>query len=321
MKHSRLLRLGTALVVALLAAAPLAYAQQLSLFTQYRENATLINPAAMESDFLSFGYNMTVGGTVRRQWTGVQDPPQTQVVRFNWINSDSRGAALHAGGYLINDETGPTGFTGIYGRVGTVISRDPEDSGLSVGLSAGYVGYRVKLSELVVADGGDPIAGNDQSQSHPDVGFGVYYYKYANRDNLFYGGVSMPQLLGFDVTFQDENGMFSVERVRHYYGQAGWYLFTGEDSFLELSSWVKYVEGSPLNADISLRYQLPAAPFIGIGFSTAKTFHFEAGVNVGQSYGGDANFRLGYAYDYSFSSFGPSLGGTHELQVSVALDR
>jgi hypothetical protein len=38
-------------------------AQQLSLFTQYRENATILNPAAVESDFLAYGQSKTLGAT------------------------------------------------------------------------------------------------------------------------------------------------------------------------------------------------------------------------------------------------------------------
>ena len=317
MTHTRLLGLGFFLVVVLTGGLQ---AQQLSLFTQYRENATLLNPAALESDFLTFGYNMSLGGTYRRQWAGIENAPTTQSLRFNYLMVNS-GVSLNTGAYLINDQTGPTGFTGFYGRIGGVISRDPEEGGISLGLSAGYVAYGVKLSELVARDNGDIMLSGDQSQSHPDVGFGIYAYRYTNRDNLIYGGISVPQLLGFDVTYQDENGEFSVQRLRHYYATAGWYLFTSAESFLELSSWVKYVEGAPLNADLSVRYQLPTAPYLGIGVSTAKDFHVEAGLNIGQSTGAPANFRIGYAFNYSFNSFGPTVGGTHELQVSVALDR
>ncbi len=295
-------------------------AQQLSLFTQYRENATLLNPAAMESDFLTFGYNMSFGGTYRKQWAGIENSPTTQSLRFSYLQPRS-GATLTMGGHILNDQTGPTGFTGLYGRIGAVISGDPEDSGLSLGLSVGYVSYQVRLSELVARDQQDALIGADQGQSHPDVGFGLYYYNNVNRDNLLYFGLSVPQLLGFDVTFQNEAGEFNVQRLRHYYGMAGWYLFTSAESFLEVSSWVKYVEGAPINADVSLRYQLPTAPYIGVGISTAKNFHFEAGINVGQSTSAPTNFRIGYAYDYSFNSFGPSVGGTHELQIAVALDR
>jgi len=320
MKYTRLTGFG--LVLAILSGGTL-FAQQLSLFTQYRENATLLNPAALESDYLTSegDYNMTIGANYRKQWAGLENTPETQSVRFSYINNRLSGATFTAGGYVLNDQTGPTGYTGVYGRVGTVIGRNPEYAGISVGLSLGYVGYRVNVSELVVRDQGDNLIGVDQGQSHPDVGFGVYAYNYLGNDHLFYGGVSVPQLLGFDITFQDDQGNFDVTRLRHYYGTAGWYWFTGQNSYLEVSTWVKHVEGAPLNADISARYQLPSAPYIGMGLSTAGIFHFEAGVNVGQSYNSDTNFRIGYSFDHSFQSYGPTVGGTHELQVAVSLAR
>lgn len=318
MKNARLF--GAALLLVLFGATTLD-AQQLSLFTQYREAATIINPAAMESDWLTYGYNMSFGGSYRRQWAGQDNTPQTQTLRFSYINPDKTGATFTAGGYLINDQTGPTGYTGGYGRVGTVISQDPASYGISVGLSAGYAGFRVRSSELILRDPDDPLAGVDQSQGHPDVGLGVFAYGLLNDDNMLYGGISVPQLLGFDLTYTNDNGEFDVTRQRHFYGSAGWYWFTGSDSFLEVSSWVKYVEGAPLNADISFRYQLPTAPYFGAGLSTSKNFHFEAGINVGQAVNADTNFRVGYGYDYSFQAFGPGVGGTHEIQLAVALNR
>ncbi|OAV45384.1 PorP/SprF family type IX secretion system membrane protein [Lewinella sp. 4G2] len=316
MKYFRLVCL-----VCALAGSGSLFSQQLSLFTQYRENATIINPAALEADFLTYGYDMTFGANYRKQWAGIQNSPTTQIIRGSFVNPSRATVNITAGGYLLNDQTGPTGYTGAYGRIGTVISQDPEYYGISVGLSAGYVGYRVKASELVVRDADDFLIGADRSQGHPDIGLGVYGYSYVNDYNLLYAGLSIPQVFGFDVTFQDENGDFSVQRLRHYYAMAGWYWFTSDESFLEVSSWVKYVEGAPLNADLSLRYQLPSAPYLGAGISTAGNFHFEAGINVGQSYNALTNFRLGYGYDYSFSSFGPSVGGTHEIQLAVALTR
>ena len=295
--------------------------QQLSLFTQYRENATLINPAALESDFLAFGYNMGAGVNYRRQWAGLANMPTTQSARFNYIDPDITGATYHAGGYLLNDQTGPTGYTGVYGRIGTIISQDPEDYGISIGLSAGYVSYRVNVSEFVVRDNGDFLLGADRSQSHPDLGLGVYAYTHLRSGDLIYGGLSIPQLLGFDITYQDPNGNFAVTRLRHYYANAGYYYFVSDESFIEFSSWAKYVEGAPFDADFNVRYQLPTAPFIGVGMSTSKNFHFEAGLNIGQATGEDANFRLGYGFDYSFTDFGPSVGGSHEIQLSVGLYR
>lgn len=296
-------------------------AQQLNLFTQYRENATLINPAAMETDFLAYGYNMTVGVSYRKQWAGISGSPTTQSVRFSYLNENRSGTSLNFGGYVLNDQTGPTGFTGAYARLGAVIGGNPEYGGLSLGITAGYVGYRVNSSEINLRDPNDFIGLIDQSQGHPDVGFGIYYYQLDRNDNMFYVGASVPQLLGFDLAFEDEEGQFSIQRVQHIYGMAGYTIFARNGGMLELSSWAKYVQGVPFNADFNIRYQMPTALYMGGGVSTAGNAHVEAGVTLGDNVGLDNIIRIGYGLDYSFSSFGPSVGGTHELQASITLDR
>lgn len=297
-------------------------AQQLSLFTQYRENTTIINPAAVESDFLGYGQNISFGASYRVQWAGLSGAPRTQTIRGSYLNSGGSGVAFMGGAYLINDQTGPTGFTGIYGRVGGIVTGDPYEGGLAIGLSAGYVQYRVKASEIRLRDPNDVLGTIDQSQFFPDVGIGLYYYKLVGRnDNYFYTGLSVPQVIGLDLTFQNEQGEFYTQRIQHFYGLLGMYIFVGDDgSFIEPSLWVKYAPNAPTNVDLNIRYQLPANIWVGTGVSSGGTFHLDAGLVVGGGYS-DTSFRVGYGYDYSFSSFGPTTGSTHEINLTLALDR
>lgn len=305
----------------LLSLAPIAvFAQQLSLFTQYRENATLINPAAIEGDYFAFGQNMTFGVSYRAQWVGLANGPRTQTLRGSYLNTDYSGVTLQAGGYLINDQTGPTGFTGVYGRIGGVVSGDPEYSGLSIGLSAGLVQYRVDASKIRLRDQGDVIGEQDQAQLFPDVGFGVYYYQMVGDGDFFYTGVSVPQVIGLELAFQDDNGEFYTKRVQHLYGLLGFYKFFDDDSFLEPSIWVKYAPNAPINADINLRYQMPSSFWIGTGVSTGGNFHMDAGVIIGQNTF-DNIIRIGYGFDYSFSSFGPTAGSTHEINLTFSFEK
>lgn len=313
---------GFRLVPVFLLTAFIVKAQQLSLFTQYRENTTIINPAAIESDFLGYEQNMTVGASYRVQWAGLSGSPRTQTLRFSYLNSDASGVGLTAGGYLINDQTGPTGLTGFYGRIGGIVTKDPFEGGLVIALSGGYVQYRVKASEIRLRDPNDFLGSVDQSQFFPDVGVGIYYYKSVGRNNnYFYGGLSVPQVIGLDLTFQNEQGEFFTQRVQHFYGLLGMYLFSGRnDGFVEPSLWIKYTENAPPNVDLNIRYQTPANLWIGTGVSSAGNFHMDAGVLLGGGYS-DTNFRIGYGFDYSFSSFGPTAGTTHEVNLTLAFSR
>ena len=309
-------------LVILLVSTSFIQAQQLSLFTQYRENATLINPAAMESDFLGWGQNLTLGANYRAQWTGISGAPTTQSLRISYLNDET---GLLLGGHVLNDQTGPTGFTGVYGKVGAVISNDPDEWGIAVALSGGAIQYRIDADKIKLRDPNDIIGMSDQSVISGDAGAGVYFYNtLSGKDfggDIFYAGVSVPQVIGIDLTFKDINGDYDIARVRHYYGMLGLYHFFRNDGFIEPSLWIKYVEGAPINADFNIRYQTPMSIWIGTGVSTAGNFHFETGLNIGESAGLDNNFKIGYGFDYSYSTFGPSVGSTHELQVSFSFDR
>lgn len=297
-------------------------AQQLSLFTQYRENLTVINPAAVDADYLAFGNNVSFGASYRAQWTGISGNPRTQTLRGSFLADRMSGVALSFGGQVVNDQTGPTGFTGLYGRIAGILTDDPAYGGLSIGLSAGVVQYRVNASKIVLRDQNDVFGTQDQSQIFPDVGVGLFLYKAVGgrygAGNYVYGGLSIPQVIGLDLTFQNDQGEFYTKRIQHFYGLLGFYKFFNNDSFLEPSLWVKYAPNAPANVDVNLRYQLPAPLWIGAGGSSAGTVHLETGLNLGSNLGLDNTIRLGYGFDYSFSSFGPFAGNTHEINISIS---
>lgn len=297
-------------------------AQQLPLFTQYRENTSLINPASFSHDFLLYEHNLSFGASYRRQWADLESGPQTQTIRGEYIFSEMGSFALVAGGYLLNDKTGPTALTGAYGRVAGIITDDPYYGGLSVGLSAGAVQYRVNVSEIRLREPGDVLGMDDQSQIYPDVGLGVYYYKLLDGggfldESHFYTGISVPQVMGLNLEFEDENSQFYTRRIQHFYGLIGLYKYIG-DGYLEPSVWVKYAPNVPVNVDFNLRYQMASNFWLGAGGSSAGAAHLEAGMLIGENVGFDNNFKIGYGYDYNFSSFGPFAGSTHEINLSYS---
>lgn len=298
-------------------------AQQLSLFTQYRENTTVINPAALEGDFLGFGQNISFGASYRMQWVGLENGPRTQVLRGTYFNPKMRGVALMAGGHIINDQTGPTGFMGMYGRIAGVVSNNPEYSGFSVGLSFGMAQFRLKSADITLRDENDVLGSNNQTKMYPDVGLGLYYYTTINNStgDYIYGGVSIPQVFGLDLTFQDDNGEYATKRVQHFYGLLGMYKFFDNDSFIEPSVWVKRVAGAPLSVDVNLRYQLPVPLWVGVGGSSGNAIHLETGVLLGDYTGFSNTLKVGYGFDYSFNTFGPTAGTTHEINLTFSLDR
>ena len=297
-------------------------AQQLPLFTQYREAQGAINPASINYDFFTDRHKTSFGMSLRRQWTEITNAPTTQILRGEHYMADRSGVSLLVGGHIMNDQTGPTGFTGVYGRFATVFTSDASYNGLSIGLSAGAVQYRIKTSEIKLHDPNDIRALTDRMQMYPDIGAGIFYYQRMDGiadEDYFYAGASVPQLMGLDIEFPtDDNKKFSTKRVQHFFGNVGLYHYTGDNSFIEPSIYVKYTPNAPLNIDLNVRYQMLSSLWLGVGTSLKGKIHAETGVILGKGMGMSSNFKIGYGFDYSFQSYGPYVGTTHEFNLSVS---
>jgi len=267
------------------------FAQQTPLFTQYRENYSVVNPAMLSSDYLLKG---------------------------NFIYAKS-GVSIISGGYLLNDKTGPTSNTGIYGKIGGVLSDDPYWGGIAMGLSIGIQQFKVDASKFVQRQQGDLLTLQDQSKISPDVGFGFYYYKRFEKgwfsEDIVYAGFSAPQILGLNIAFTEGDNDFDIRRQPHINLIAGYYKMLDGDKFIEPSIWLRYVANAPLSLDVNFRYHVNKSIFFGFGGSIGRTFHFETGFVVGEQ------LRIGYGFDFPFNTIGPVGRSTHELNLSFALER
>lgn len=300
------------------------FGQHLPLYSAQNDQIGLINPAAINHDQMLQGYNMSFGASFRRQWLQLENGPITQFIRGDYLFHNGDNTGLIFGGHLINDKTGPTGFTGAYGRLAVVIGNDPQYGGISMGLHAGLVQYRIDISDIQLRDRNDMLIGNDQSQVYPDVGAGIFAWKQIEtgffEDIYVYGGVSIPQVLGLDLSYQTIEGEFSLKRVQHFYATAGIYKPLDGDRYLRISNWTLYAPGSVLRSDLNIRFLFTENFWIGTGGSTNGSFHLETGFvsYPGRSY--DRQFRVGYVYDYAFSNIGPDVGSSHQVQLVYALD-
>ena len=316
---------GFRIIVVLMLISFWSEAQQLPLYTQYREQATLINPAAMEPDFIAFGNNVSVGASYRTQWAGMPGAPETQSLRFTYFDNSKSGVSLVMGGHIQNDQTGPTGFTGIYGKIGGVISSDPDIMGISFAITAGMMQYRIDPNKVFFKDPGETLGSEWLTKIFPDLGLGVYGYKMlefgAFDGDFVYGGVSVPQLFALDIDFDTPDGKYGVTRVQHVYLNGGMYKYFSKESFLEPSIWLRYAGGELYSLDVNIRYQMPGPLWIGGGYGLNQMGHLEAGVLLGENLGLDRTIKIGYGYGYSYNSIGPPTGNTHELNLSLSFFR
>ena len=304
-------------------------AQQLPLFTQYREYQGMINPAAINSDYFNWEHNLSIGASYRNQWTNLSGSPKTMALRGEYVMSEN----LLAGAYILNDQTGLIGLTGIYGRLAGMISFDNNSNNynrngssssnlLSFGLNIGYVQYRIKGDDIKLPDPNTPINYSNSTKYHPDVGLGIFYKTELNLMD-FYAGISIPQVFGFNLEFEKNGETIQYERVRHYYGQIGCYKNFADGVFIEPSIWFKYTPNTPLNIDINIRYLQQGRFWFGGGvsqsFEQGTLMNLEIGIYAFNATSEYRNIKIGYGFGRPIGNLG-EFGNTHEINVSYLLD-
>ena len=301
--------------------------QQLPLFTQYREYHALINPATINSDYFLNQYDLSFGLSGRTQWTGLDRGPQTQVFRGEYIWNNGNTFSPVFGGYLMNDQTGPTGMRSATARVAVVASDDVAHRGFSAGLNIGASQFRFNAGDVYLRQP-DRLAIEDYRQTYPDIAIGVFGYtsfsSQGTDDNIVYAGLSVPQILGGNVHWKTTTSEFALQRVPHFYGLVGYYKALpsiAEGSFFEASAWVKYVANTPIHLDYNARYQMGEYISLGVGYSTSQILHSELGFQIGKLMEWqNKNAKIGYSFDHAFSSLAPYFGSSHEIHLSFTLD-
>lgn len=288
-----------------------AFAQQVPVYTQSRENDNLVNPAAVTRAFIVTQSPTTIGATYRAQWIELEGAPTTQSVRFSHYLEDK---SLDLGGHILNDKTGLFSNTGVYLRGAYHLDLGGyKTSKLSVGMSAGVVQYRVGRDANLFDESEDFT--DKSAKIVPDIGIGAYFY-----NETFHFGLSIPQTFGLSQTYDNlvEGQEYEISRVQHIYASAGAYLLIDEysNSYLEPHLQVKYVAGAPVNIDLSSRYRYKEIFFVGLGYQTSNTGHFEAGLMLNEdNVGIDGYLQIGYGYGTNFTDYGPSFGGSHEVNL------
>lgn len=265
--------------------------QHAAVYSQYLFNGLVSNPAyAGSQDLLSFTT------FYRTQWTGIEGAPKTFGVA---AHTPLRNKKINAGFILINDELGITKQT----RINAVYAYrfKMSDGQFSFGLQGGINSYRSNWNAVQTTEANDPsFSFGIERRVIPEAGFGAYYY---NRKS--FAGISAPVL----ITWDD-----NVLSYKPYFIYFGTIIRVNEKLELKPVMQVKYLEHSPLQADISATAYWNKAIGAGINYRTgdALTAFFDLQLN--------AQMRLGYAYDHTFSKLRDYSNGTHEVMLQYLFE-
>jgi type IX secretion system PorP/SprF family membrane protein len=290
-------------------------AQQIEEFSLLRENAVALNPAMV-------GIKGFLAGeaTFRKQFTQLDGAPYTAYLMMEGQVADKN---VGIGGSLIQDQTGPTGKTGVTADVSYQLKlgkaydyvnserghyNKETDHMITFGLSVSLMQFRLNGSELHPDQIGDPqLYTSNAYKLSPDVAFGVYY----QWKQHLYAGISVPQIMGLNVNYNGRDGVSSVKTVQHLNILVGGKIDVVKNKFsIDPVGGARWVKGAPAQFDIGTRLIFLKSVWVGGTYRSASTFVLDAGIEI------KSMIRLCYAYDYHFASYTSDIGPTHEFTVA-----
>lgn len=280
-------------------------AQQLPQFTSYQLSPFLYNPA-----FAGVDGTTQLNAVIRNQWSGIREAPQTDVISgYGLLRNEKMGL-------------GATAFKDVAGadsRRGITLSyayhlRVKNDMSLSLGLSAGFLQYRLDHTIINPYDYGDPVFNSPiLSSVVPTATFGAYLY----ADN-FYASVALPQLLSSTFTLKDEyndNSLIEGGLTNHIFVGSGYIkdindAFTIEPSLLLMLS-------SPAPASVELMTKLTYKDLLW----TALSYRFNDAVCMYIGVDIDKRFYVAYAHDFVASELSTVTSGTNEFKLGFRFNK
>ena len=282
------------MAAALLMISGAAFAQQQSIFSMYRQNMNIVNPAYAGVDgetVLALSY--------RDQWTGVPNAPLTQAVSFGTTVGNNLGIGLS----VVNDRNfvEKETFAGIDFSYKLQMNYN---TNLYFGLKAGGNFYSVNTSGLeTYADMVDPALAN-YSSFDPNAGVGLLW-----KSEKYYVSFSLPRIFSTARAKNDDGYAVMATDRPHMYLSGGYDfdLQTNTPLVLKPSVMVSYVNNAPVSVDFNTMLQINNIFEIGASYRTDKAFAAMANFTVAN------RFMFGYAYEMSTNTDLASTKNTNEL--------
>lgn len=311
------------------------HGQQRPHYSQYVLNNFVLNPA------LSGIENYTdVKLSHRHQWAGFEGAPvttyftihgalgkkdyRTTPTSFDIPGENPRGKAYwesytapephHGLGLqVVNDRTGPLNRFNLQATYAYHIGLNATTS-LSAGVGAGFSNNTLNRSKLnffnPVIDPAVFGSGNLNSL-RPDLSVGLWLYS-----AKAYVGVSVQQILPQRVQYSEQANALAVEEGRlvpHSFITAGYRFFVSDDVSVLPSVMLKYIQPTPMQGDLNVKFQYRDLLWVGAGARTNGAFIGMMGLNISNT------FNIGYSYDYTQSNLQQFSRGSHEIMIGFLL--
>lgn len=273
------------------------FGQQIPQYSQYMLNDYILNPAMTgQHDYWEVKSNN------RLNWIGITDAPRTFILS---AHGPFRKHNMGMGGSVFADITGPTSRVGFYLSYAYHLKLS-KSLKLGMGLSFGLLQYRIDGTKVTLRENGDPVFPEQMMTVYAaDATFGVNL-KHKN----FNFGISLPQLIGNNLKFLENQEETKSSLARHYMAMGG-YTFRVGDFGIMPNLLVKYVFPAPPQFDAGIKFDWRDQFWLGASYRHDDAVSFMGGLAYKDF------LVLAYSYDMSTSNLRNYSNGSHELMVGV----
>jgi len=280
-------------------------AQQLPQFTSYQLSPFLYNPA-----FAGVDGTTQLNAVIRNQWSGVREAPQTDVISGYGL---LRNEKMAIGATAFKDVAGADSRRGITLSYAYHL-RVKDDISLSLGLSTGFLQYRLDHTIVNPYDDGDPVFNSPVLSSVvPTATFGAYLY----ADN-FYATFALPQLLSSTFTVKDEyneNSLIEGGLTNHIFVGGG-YIKDINDAFtIEPSLLLMMSSPAPTSIELMTKLTYKDMLWTALSYRLNDAACIYIGVDI------DERFYLAYAHDFVISELSNVTSGTNEFKLGFKFNK
>jgi type IX secretion system PorP/SprF family membrane protein len=282
-----------------------AFAQQLPQFSSYQLSPFLYNPAYAGVDGTT-----QLNAVIRNQWAGVRGAPQTDVINGYGL---LRNEKMAVGATAFKDVAGADSRRGINVSYAYHL-RLKDDMSLSLGLSAGFLQYKLDHTIVNPYDDGDPVFNNSiLSSVVPTATFGAYLYT-----DDFYASLSLPQLLTstFDIDSDySDNSLVSDGLTNHIYIGGGYIKELNSTFTLEPSVLFMLAPPAPLSLEIMSKVIYKDMLWTALSYRLNDAVALYIGVDLNEK------FYLAYAHDFVTSDISTVSSGTNEFKLGFRFNQ
>ena len=267
-------------------------AQQESVFAFYKSHMNLVNPA-----YAGMNNETFLTSSLRKQWTGVEDAPETQTVSYG----TPVGKNMGIGFTVVNDKTFIEKETFVGADFSYKIQMD-ETMDLYLGIKAGGNFYNINTTGLQTYNIRADQALGSVSTFNPNFGVGAVL-----RKDKWYASLSVPRLLNTTKVVNEFGNAISATDRPHLYASGGYDFVLDPTFVLKPSVMLRYVNGAPISVDLTAMLQIENNFEIGGMYRTDQAYAAMSTIRLSK------RFVFGFAYEMSMRPTLAAARNTNEI--------